>query len=383
MMVRYRTWLPQFVRHREPLSRSRKLPARAEEARQTRWSVRGTTTTEFVLALTQRVSSMSKPALTVVTASYNYSEYIAHTIESVLSQSFADFEYIIVDDCSTDHSPQMIQQYAATDSRIRPVLRTENLGFVATLREAYDLARGRYLVNIDSDDWITDRDAFRDQVGLLESEQQLAFVYSPKAFYRDERSPMFHLSKPKVEQRSVRGSAAVDDVLAAVVTHSGTMMRAESYRAVGGYDANFRYTIDWKLWIDLCGAGDVGYIDRPLYAYRQHSNSMSTMKRMLASGEAALFQSEIVRIAEAAYRGFDANGSDGRRRAALRRSLTISAVDWLFRGETRTAWETYLVSLRLRPLDTLLQRNTAVMVARTLLGARGFDLARSVARLGR
>ena len=92
------------------------------------------------------------PLVSVLTTSFNREAYIAETIESVLAQTFTDFEYIIVDDCSKDRSFEIAQSYAAKDSRIRVSRNDKNLGDYPNRNKAAGYATGRYLKFIDSDD---------------------------------------------------------------------------------------------------------------------------------------------------------------------------------------------------------------------------------------
>ena len=94
----------------------------------------------------------SNPTVSVLTTCYNREAYIAETIESVLAQTFADFEYIIVDDCSKDGSFEIARSYASKDSRIRLYRNDSNLGDYPNRNKAASYARGKYLKFIDSDD---------------------------------------------------------------------------------------------------------------------------------------------------------------------------------------------------------------------------------------
>ncbi|MEC7502154.1 MAG: glycosyltransferase family 2 protein [Planctomycetota bacterium] len=98
------------------------------------------------------ISSTQIPEISVLTTCYNRAPFIAQTIESVLAQSFKSFEYIIVDDCSTDDSFEIAQSYAEQDERIQVYRNDNNLGDYPNRNRAASYARGRYLKYIDSDD---------------------------------------------------------------------------------------------------------------------------------------------------------------------------------------------------------------------------------------
>jgi glycosyltransferase involved in cell wall biosynthesis len=83
---------------------------------------------------------------------YNCEKYLAEAIESILSQSFTDFEFIIIDDGSTDRSWEIIQEFAKKDSRIVAIRNTENLKICKTLNKGIEIVKGEYIARMDSDD---------------------------------------------------------------------------------------------------------------------------------------------------------------------------------------------------------------------------------------
>ena len=99
------------------------------------------------------------PRLSVVVPVYNVEKYLNQCIDSILGQSFSDFELIIVNDGSTDDSGSICDQYAMADPRVR-VIHTENRGVVTARRTGVNMARGEYTVFVDSDDWL-DLDFYR------------------------------------------------------------------------------------------------------------------------------------------------------------------------------------------------------------------------------
>jgi glycosyltransferase involved in cell wall biosynthesis len=95
---------------------------------------------------------MSTPLLSFIVLSYNYRDYIQTTLRSILEQTVQDFEVVVVDDCSTDDSREVVQSF--TDPRIRLLVNPRNLGGAASYNVAVQAARGEWLVNLDADDWI-------------------------------------------------------------------------------------------------------------------------------------------------------------------------------------------------------------------------------------
>ena len=94
---------------------------------------------------------MASPAISVAMSVYNGGHFLAEAIESVLGQSFGDFEFLILDDGSSDSSPALIESYAARDARIVPIIR-ENRGLIASLNQLVETARAPILARMDADD---------------------------------------------------------------------------------------------------------------------------------------------------------------------------------------------------------------------------------------
>src|SRR5687768_13613622 len=94
---------------------------------------------------------MTTPAVTVLMPVYNAERFVAQTVDTVLAQTFTDFEFLVINDGSTDRSERILAGYANRDSRIRLITRP-NTGYVVALNEGLDLARGAFVARIDADD---------------------------------------------------------------------------------------------------------------------------------------------------------------------------------------------------------------------------------------
>ena len=111
------------------------------------------------------------PLISVVMSVYNAETYLSHAIESVLNQTYDNFEFIIIEDCSTDNSKEILQNYAIVDSRIKIIYKEKNkgtLGFIENLNFGIENARGKYIARMDADD-ICHRERFEKQVSFLEN----------------------------------------------------------------------------------------------------------------------------------------------------------------------------------------------------------------------
>lgn len=110
--------------------------------------------------------------ISVIMSVYNESEYIAEAIESILKQTYKKFEFIIVDDCSTDETPEIIKHYAESDNRIIFVQNETNLGLTQNLNKALNISNGAYIARMDGDD-ISLPERFERQIEFLNEHKEI------------------------------------------------------------------------------------------------------------------------------------------------------------------------------------------------------------------
>jgi hypothetical protein len=216
---------------------------------------------------------MAGPAITVAMSVHNGEPYLAESVESVLAQSFGDFEFLIVDDGSSDSSRETIARFAREDSRIRPIFR-ENRGLVASLNQLLAEARAPLIARMDADD-ICRPQRFEAQSAFLARHPDHGVVGS----WSEDID---------AQGRSIQdGSDGVDQpvsheqFLAAIesggplLCHPAVMFRAEVVRAVGGYHAAFRHCEDLDLWLRLAGRTRLANVPERLLRYRRSDSQVS------------------------------------------------------------------------------------------------------------
>jgi glycosyltransferase involved in cell wall biosynthesis len=206
------------------------------------------------------------PRVSLLLPVYNTQRYIAATVESILKQTFTDFEFIIIDDGSTDRSPDILRRYAQQDQRIRLICR-ENQGLVATLNEGLDLARADLLARIDADD-LSHPDRLALQVQRFDLEPNLVLLGSC-AKTIDDNGEVFGdynvpLNHDDIEARHLQGHSSIH--------HPAAMMRCSAVQNVGRY-RNLVPCEDFDLWLRLGEVGHIANLPQPLL-----------YKRMLVSG---------------------------------------------------------------------------------------------------
>src|SRR3954469_7704719 len=154
---------------------------------------------------------MSAPVVTVLMPLYNAERFVAQTLDAILAQTFRDFEFLIINDGSTDRSLEILQDYARRDDRIRLISRP-NTGYVPALNEGLGLARGEFIARIDADD-LADPRRLELQVARLRQEPRLVALGSCASAIDEDGLPLGYYSVPltheEIEAHHLRGSSAI------------------------------------------------------------------------------------------------------------------------------------------------------------------------------
>jgi glycosyltransferase involved in cell wall biosynthesis len=221
--------------------------------------------------------------VSVLMAVYNGEKYLSAAVESILGQTFLDFEFLILDDGSTDSTSHILRKYAAQDQRLHVISR-ENKGLVASLNELLGHARGRFIARMDADD-ISLPHRLSQQVQFLQDHVDVVCLGGSVEFIDDEGRLLQTLRYPKSdEQIQQRVLAGFTDIC-----HPSAMMSREALIRVGGYDSTFFLAEDLDLWLRLGETGKLANLDEVVLRYRFHSASLS--------GRASSKQLEVARAA--------------------------------------------------------------------------------------
>jgi glycosyltransferase involved in cell wall biosynthesis len=188
------------------------------------------------------------PTVSVIMPVYNTERFVAETTESVLAQTFGDFEFLIIDDGSTDRSKAILDDFARRDPRVRVVSRP-NKGLVATLNEGLALAAASLVARMDADD-LCDPARFERQVAAMNGDPALVAVGCCAAAIDEDGNRlgdyMTPLTHEQIETYHLRGDSAIH--------HPSVMFRTEAVRELGGY-RDLVPCEDFDLWLRL---GEVG-----------------------------------------------------------------------------------------------------------------------------
>ncbi|WP_421656444.1 glycosyltransferase family 2 protein [Leptothermofonsia sp. ETS-13] len=218
---------------------------------------------------------MGHPLVSVVMPVYNAEAYVGEAIESILAQTFDNFEFIILDDGSTDGSGQILKHYQQRDGRIKIISR-ENKGLIATLNEGIDCATGRYIARMDADD-IALPERFSKQVEFLETHPDYVVVGSKVLLIDPEGLPICPFST-LTEHEAI--DAAHMEGKGGAICHPASMLRRDILQKLGGYRQEMKYAEDFDLFLRLAEVGKVANLPHILLKYRMHANSIGYTKRL-------------------------------------------------------------------------------------------------------
>lgn len=214
-------------------------------------------------------STAAAPRISVAMAVYNNAPYLAAAIESILAQSYRDFEFLIVNDGSTDGSAAIIDQFAARDARIRPI-HQENRGLIASLNRMLDEARGEYIARMDGDD-ISLPDRFETQVAFLDAHADHGAIGTSTNDMNEDGT-----LRPIQDYHPLSHDAFVEQLERGPwLCHPSVMMRRDVVRAAGGYRAAYRHCEDYDLWLRLVERTKLCTIPERLLLYRRSDSQVS------------------------------------------------------------------------------------------------------------
>ncbi len=218
-----------------------------------------------------------RPAISVVMSVYERAEWLPASIQSVLQQSFGDFEFLIINDGSQDPAVQAtLEEYAATDGRIRLIHKKQNEGLTAALIDGCQQARGRYIARIDAGDRMRPERLAR-QKQVLDQHPDCHLVSAQVAFLGPDWEPLW-IARGEPDSPVpvwVLPSDPREKIQADIPHHGSTLFRKSAYDRVGGYRRAFYYGQDWDLWYRLAEIGTYFVVPQVLYEARLFPDAIS------------------------------------------------------------------------------------------------------------
>ncbi len=213
----------------------------------------------------------SAPSVSVVMSVFNGERFLREAIESILSQTFSDFEFIIVNDGSSDGTAAILDSYAINDLRVH-VYHQENRGAAESWNRGCSSARGKYIARMDADD-IALNERLAQQIDFLEKHNEVGLLGGQLQFIDPTGNTLFNWRYPLNDQE-IRSLLFHGNAFA----HPAVVMRKEIFNIVGGYRKVFADTADYDLWLRIAGRCQVANLAEVVLKYRIHPGQVSCRK---------------------------------------------------------------------------------------------------------
>ncbi len=198
---------------------------------------------------------------------YNGEKFLKEAIDSVLNQTYTDFEFIIYNDCSTDNSSKIIESYC--DKRIVLINNEQNRGLTVNLHDGMNKATSKYIARMDADD-ICMPDRFQNQLNFLEANPDISILGSSVIFF-DEYGTEILGTQPLTHDEII-----VELLLGYTMMHPSVMMRLSDFKKHNlNYNPHFRYSQDFDLWVRVSRILKMANLSKPLIKMREHSSKIS------------------------------------------------------------------------------------------------------------
>lgn len=235
------------------------------------------------------------PKISTLMSVYNGDRYLEAAVDSILAQTFKDFEFIIINDGSSDRSLSILESYAKQDDRLR-LINQQNSGLTKSLNKALALSCGELIARMDADD-IAMPERFERQVEYLETHPKCVIVGCEVLQIDMDGDPICEMgvaqSHKQIETELLKGCGGA-------IRHPAVMMRREPLMAIGGYREKFKMTEDLDLFLRLAERGELANLPEVLLHYRLHLNSVNFTKAQQQT-------QEVIAVLEEAYKNRNLN----------------------------------------------------------------------------
>jgi len=266
------------------------------------------------------------PLVSVVTSAFNALPYLEQAIRSILDQSMGDFEFIVVDDGSTDGTWEVLEDFGSQDRRMLLLRNETNRGYAYSQNRGLAHARGKYVALQDQDD-ISHGDRLARQVEFLEAHPEVGAVGVWPLFIDERGERIANSSFPLLSDNASLQRQLLDSNCFCGPT---LVIRRSLVAEVDGYDPGSRSAEDYDLQLRLADVAEIANLPEPLYSYRQHSKSVSRVRRF------EQMRNKAAALERAVQRRYGANHPDNLRLLMARDFLRVAFIG-IFVGEREQA----------------------------------------------
>ncbi len=235
----------------------------------------------------------NSPLVSVIMPAYNTEKYVGQAIESILNETYKKYEFIIVDDASTDSTPTILRDFKRKDKRIIILRNKNNLGVTKSLNRALKKARGKYIARMDADDWAYP-DRLRLQVDQMEKHPKVtvsgSYIEVCDKNLKVKYTRKYHLSDENIRKHIFRYSP---------FAHPVTIWRGDVIKKER-YDERLKISQDYELYFRVGKRGKFMNLDKPLLKLRIHGTSISATK-----SDFQLINAVLIRLSSVLFLGYN------------------------------------------------------------------------------
>ncbi|MFZ2150101.1 MAG: glycosyltransferase [Minisyncoccia bacterium] len=229
---------------------------------------------------------MKIPVVSIILPVYNGADRLKETVASVISQSYAGWEMLVIDDGSADNTNEAVGDFVKKDSRVKYIRNEVNLGIQKTLNKGLREAKGEYIARIDDDDIWIDKDKLKRQVEFLEDNKDYVLLGTGAVILDEEGKELTRFLMPKKDSE-IRSKILGQNCF----LHSSVMFRKSFAFRVGGYNetVNTLHIEDYDLWLKLGTVGQFANLDIYSVSLAQRRSTISNRHR-IAQARKSIFE---------------------------------------------------------------------------------------------
>jgi len=217
---------------------------------------------------------MEKPLVSIATLTYNHVDFIDEFFESLLSQTYTNWEVVIGDDCSQDGTQDKLKYYQEKyPKQVKLILNKKNIGITKNSQNVIEHCSGKYVCTIAGDDLLLPT-KLEKQVAIMETNENVNMVYHDLEVFYEDGSPSVNFSK--INSFTPHRGTIKEMILYGAFAGACSIMLRRSALPKDGYDFRIPIASDWLFYVESVGNGEFVYIEEILGKYRRHSSNVTT-----------------------------------------------------------------------------------------------------------
>lgn len=231
--------------------------------------------------------SQQSGLVSIVVASYNHAEFLVQRMESLISQTYQNIEILVIDDCSTDNSVEVLKKYES-HPKVKLVIREKNGGWVVVSNQGVEMSSGEFVIFANCDD-DCDPQMIEHLVAAMQANKSAGIAYcrswlideadqiigddfSVREYFFRQRCKVDTLISAKEMSRFLLHSCVIPNLSAALI-------RRDCFASIGYLSSDYRVCCDWDLFFRIVTCYDVAYVAKPLNKFRQHKTTIRSLTK--------------------------------------------------------------------------------------------------------